>query len=156
MKKLYVIAVLIFLSGCADHINEKKGSHINVIPVTYTLSINSLSDEIIKKRVNDFIQKYNIENKKGRWELSIVSSEMKVQEDKYQRILSEFGYTINQIKTMELNESRHFTVIIAFITQRIEYEICDYEQIDYYGSTNIGCYTENNRWHSMVNPENAL
>ena len=82
MKKLYVIAVLIFLSGCADHINEKKGSHINVIPVTYTLSINSLSDEIIKKRVNDFIQKYNIENKKGRWELSIVSSEMKVQEDK--------------------------------------------------------------------------
>ncbi|MBB1314735.1 hypothetical protein [Aliivibrio sp. SR45-2] len=156
MSRLYVIAVLLFLSGCADHINEKQGTRINVIPVVYSLSINSSDNDIIKEQISVFIQKYDIKNKNGHWELLIASNEITIQEGKYQQLLNKFGYTLNQIKTVERKGESHFSVTIAFATQRIEYEICDYEQIDYYGSTKIGCYTENNRWHSMVNPENAM
>ncbi|MGN2615987.1 hypothetical protein [Aliivibrio fischeri] len=156
MKKLYVIAVLLFLSGCADHINEKQGTHINVIPVAYSFSINSQSDDIIKNKLNTFINHHGLKNKKGHWEISIYKDDIKEQEIKYQQFLGEFGYTINQIKTVELQDKPYFIVTVSFITQQIEYQICGYEQIDYYGSNNIGCYTESNRWHSMVNPENAM
>lgn len=156
MKKLYAIAILLILSGCADHINEKKGTYINVIPVTYSFSINSQSDEIVKNKLDTFIRQHGLKNKKGHWKISIYKNDIKEQEVKYQQLLGEFGYTLNQIKTVELQDKPYFLITVSFMTQQIEYQICDYEQIDYYGSNNIGCYTENNRWHSMVNPKNAM
>lgn len=156
MKRFLVIAMLLLLSGCVDHIHEKQGAYINIIPVTYSFSINSENDEVIKNKLKQFIYKHDIENKKGYWEVTIYKDENETKKIKYQQLLDEFGFTINQIKMINVSKKPYFTVMFSFITQRIEYQSCGYEQVGYYGSNNIGCYTENNRWHSMVNPEKAI
>lgn len=156
MKKTLTILFLLLLSGCADHINEKQGTHINVVPITYSISINSPDTAVVQSTISRFIEKHNIKNKKGYWILSIAKGEVVRLESAYHGYLQDFGYNLNQMKTDIVSDKAHFKVRLSFLTQRIEYEVCDYEQIDYYGSTNLGCYTESNRWHSMVNPENAM
>ncbi|MGR6833237.1 hypothetical protein [Aliivibrio wodanis] len=156
MKKTITILFLLFLSGCADHINEKQGSHINVVPITYSISINSQDSAVVQSAISQFIEKHGIKNKKGYWVISIAKNDVLRLESIYQQYLQELGYDLNQMKTEAVSDKEHFKVSLSFSTQRIEYEICDYEQIDYYGSTSLGCYTESNRWHSMVNPKNAM
>lgn len=156
MKKTLTILFILLLSGCAEHINEKQGTHINVVPITYSISINSQETKVVQNTIFRFIEKHDIKNQKGHWILSIAKSDVEELESTYQGYLQDFGYDLNQMNTEIVSDKAHFKATISFSTQRIEYEVCDYEQIDYYGTTNLGCYTESNRWHSMVNPENAM
>ena len=162
MIKILCMAIVIFsfLTGCAERIGERRGTQIDVVPVTYSiaLKVNPKKESLAQVELDSFIQEnWNLivnqqvelvwRTKLGkRWAL-------KTRKDLLSRGIYDDYISITQEKA---GFSERFDFEFKTKVHKSVVSICDYAGIGKYGKPTDGCYTENARWQSMVNPENML
>ena len=168
MKKITMMSVVVagllggcLLSGCAEHIAERDGAQIQVVPVTYSLGVT------IKKGKQDKAREQLDNYAKTHWDK--VTTQMvnlvwytkagKMLANNYADYLLEQGVDKNKLTVTEaanVVHNQHFDLKFETIVNRTIVEVCGYEKIGNYGQTKDGCYADAARWQSMVNPEKML
>ncbi|MGF1756106.1 hypothetical protein L4C33_21265, partial [Vibrio makurazakiensis] len=60
------------------------------------------------------------------------------------------------LKPTNSPDKRLFDLSVRYTKYKTITQVCTYESIDRFGYGETGCYAENARWQSMVNPEKML
>jgi len=155
-----VMVMLSVFTGCTERIGERRGTQIDVVPVTYSiaLKVNPKKVHLAQEELDRFIQEHwnlivnqQVElvwrTKLGkRWALKTRKTLLSqgIYDDYISVVQEKAGF--NERFDFEFRTTVHKSVV----------SICDYASIGEYGGPTHGCYTENARWQSMVNPENML
>ncbi|PJC86097.1 hypothetical protein CSW98_11025 [Vibrio sp. HA2012] len=159
-----IITAIIFvalLSGCAEHIAERKGAEIQIVPVAYTLGISIKNGKQDKAR--EQLDKYT----KSHWDkvttqmvnLTWYTPAGKKLADSYYRYLLGQGLDENKLAVKEAvagADEKPFDMKFETIVNRAVVEVCAYEKVGNFGRNQEGCYSDGARWQSMVNPEKML
>ncbi|MEZ8193861.1 hypothetical protein [Vibrio cortegadensis] len=162
MIKQYMVILIatLLLSGCAEHVAERTGTQIDVVPVTYSLAlkIKPQQHKAAQDELDEFIANH--------WKL-IVDQEVTLVwrtnlgqkwAKKTRTSLIKNGVDEKQIAVTQANAGfgERFDFEIKTRVHKAIVSICDYAAVGHHGETNDGCYSDNARWQSMVNPENML
>jgi hypothetical protein len=162
MKQIIAAIFIVgLLTGCAEHIAEREGAEIQVVPVTYTLGVSIKKGN--QEKAQDQLDKYA----KSHWDkvttqkvsLSWYTRDGKALADNYYRYLLGQGVDKNKLSVTEGTdpaEEKSFDLTFETIVNRVVVKVCDYEKIGNYGRHEVGCYSDGARWQSMVNPEKML
>lgn len=155
-----LIIVSVLLSGCAERVAERTGTQIDVVPVTYSLSLKIKPNQhkASQAELDGFIE--------SNWKL-IVDQDVtliwrtnlgKKWANKTQNSLVRKGVDVKQITIEQANAGfgERFDFEIQTRVHKAMVSICDYTKLGGYGRTSNGCYSDNARWQSMVNPEKML
>lgn len=160
MKSIVLAVVALAMVGCTERIAERKGTQIDVVPVTYSLSlkINPKQEKSAKQELTQFL----IEHEKlvltqdvelvWRTKLGKKWAE-KTQSELLKRGVNSDHLTVSQSSA---GFGERFDYEISIVVNRTLVNMCQYAKVGEYGHTADGCFTENARWQSMVNPENML
>ena len=159
-ERLLLLLSLLFLSGCAEHVAERRGSDVDLFPVTYTLNlkINPLHVSSANEELDQFIKQH--------WALVATQSismigRSDLGEDLVKetlRMLRRKGVDTNQIhlSAEPIEMGQRFDFQFNITEYRALVDRCQYTKIGHYSRTDEGCFTNGARWQSMVNPERAL
>lgn len=172
MRQLFSLVMLsglsLALSGCVEHISEREGAEIQVVPVTYSVGISIKKDQ--KEKAREELDRYVQEH----WDkvttqtvtLQWYTPEGKDLADDYYQFLLGKGVDKNKVSMEKAQNSKAsntgnttnapFDMTLQTVVNRSVVEICDYEKVGLYGLTKQGCYTDGARWQSMVYPEKML
>lgn len=157
MRALIISVVLAAaLVGCADHIEEPRGTSIEVIPVTYQFKLTETSQEHLSERLNTFIDKHPTLVTRAEWRIQIAGKNGDSLYQSAKKQLIEAGVSSNRIVYFKHQKSGQFKVEVAATVHQVKLEICHQEQVGKYGRGSLGCNTDTSRWQSMVNPQNAI
>ncbi|PWI35237.1 hypothetical protein DI392_02930 [Vibrio albus] len=165
MRHLFSLLILsgvsVVLSGCAEHIAEREGAEIQVVPVTYSIGITIKKDKQDKARqeLDNYVQSHWLKVTTQKVNLVWYTKPGKALADHYYQYLLEQGVNKDKVtlnKAMDTTGKVPFDMKFQTMVYRSVVEVCDYEKIGNFGQTNIGCYTDSARWQSMVYPENML
>ncbi len=159
-ERLLLLLSLLFLSGCAEHVAERRGSDVDLFPVTYTLNLKINPKHVISadEELNQFIKLH--------WAL-ITTQPMSMtwRSDLGESLVKETILDLRR-KGVDTNQI-HLSVEPIEMDQRFDFQFtiteyralvdrCQYTKIGHYSRTDEGCFTNGARWQSMVNPERAL
>ncbi len=163
MRQLFSLIMLCGLSavlvGCAEYISEREGAEIQVVPVTYAMSI-SLRDGEKEKAYQELDRYIQIHwNKVSTQAVNLYwyTPEGKSVADKYYQYLLGKGIDKRKVNLQPVSTTDDsFDMAFQIVINRSIVEVCDYEKVGNFGQTKQGCYTDNARWQSMVYPEKML
>ncbi|PMH46708.1 hypothetical protein BCU68_01345 [Vibrio sp. 10N.286.49.B3] len=161
IKQWSGIGVLfLLLSGCAEHIGERQGTQMDVIPVHYSMAVKvkPKQSKAAQKEVDQFINDHwnvivnqtvelNWRTKEGqKWAT-------KIEQDLLKRGVNRDNLSVSQVSA---GFGERFDFEVKATVHKVMASVCDYAQVGHFGEPNNGCYTDNARWGSMVNPEKML
>lgn len=153
MKRLmFVVISLALLLGCTRVDQDSVGAEVRVTPVTYTLELEVKDFASANEKLNRFTERH-AEYLQGQDLVLTWHSE------KGKKFLGQYAspqgalYSLKVIKGKE--EHTRFDIEARFIHSEITVEPCLRDNIEAY-ENQLGCYTENARWQSMVNPHKAI
>ncbi|PJC86111.1 hypothetical protein CSW98_11095 [Vibrio sp. HA2012] len=165
MRHLFTVSVLLGISasltGCVDHIAERQGAEIQLVPVTYSIgiSIKQGQEEKARQELDTYVQshwnKVTTQNVRMLW----YTGKGKTLADNYYRYLLGLGIDKTKLHLQEAPQGMElvpFDMQLQTVVHRAVVEVCDYEKIGNYGMSAQGCYTDSARWQSMVAPEKML
>ena len=162
--RLMVTAFIgIILSGCAERIKEREGKALHLVPLTYSLSLNSHKNgaSTAKQEIEVFItQNFEVIEAKGM--LAEWHNLQGKQLSNYARTFAKsLGIDVNRINVQrfEVREGEpitEFDLRLTFTDYQVITNLCEYPEVGKFGFYESNCYTDNARWQSMVNPENML
>lgn len=146
---------LVFMIGCVEKVNERYGPEIEIFPVTFSISLSKSdnSDEKLSAFFADHskdILNYGLEirwfNTAGKKWANDIRKDLLIR-----------GVNRDLI-TVSHNEKRvsHFDLKLTLIKPKVEVSSCEYAKIGGIGNQASGCFVENARWASMVNPQKML
>lgn len=148
------------LSSCAETVSERKSIAVDVVPMTYSLSldINAKNRDESKERIEHYINKHwpQIIN-----QTVVLESRSPIAVKAVNRTYSFFvakGISPKRIvKRVEKQSSADpFNFRLSFQAHNVITPLCEYSRIGHYGETNLGCYSEGARWHSMIHPQKMI
>ncbi len=162
MKQFIVSIFLLVINGCADLVEERQGTAIAVVPITYSIQLNIKNNNVkaAKEKLDDFVeQHWNIvsnqpvaltwNSKKGE----------KLSKDYLQYLIS-LGLDREKLslsKQAYKTDAREFDIKLDVLKHSAVVPLCDYYRLDLSGQERSeGCFSEGNRWISMTNPEKPL
>lgn len=164
MKNLILPLIFILgLSGCAEHVSERYGTEIQVVPVTYSIDVE-IKDKKSKEAWNeldDYVKKH--------WDM--VATQMvsiywnsksgKQLAEKYAKYLLSQGIDSHKLFVQESRKGSSAPQFkqdlrLETVVNKAIVSTCGYESIGNFGVEANGCYAEGARWQSMVNPEKML
>ncbi|SON49514.1 hypothetical protein [Vibrio tapetis] len=161
--KQFIVGIFLFVtSGCADLVEERQGTAIEVVPVTYSLQLNIKNNDVkaAKQKLDDFVEQH--------W--SMVSNQpvtltwnskkgQKLSKDYLQYLIS-LGLDREKLslgKQQYGTDERAFDIKIDVMKHSAIVPLCDYYRLDQSAQKRSeGCFAETNRWISMTNPEKPL
>lgn len=157
MRALLISLVLgVALVGCADHIEEPRGTSIEVIPVTYQFKLTETNQAQFAERLSTFIEKHPTMVTRAEWKIQIAGTHGDSLYQSAKRQLIEAGVDSNRIVYFKHQKSGQFKIEVAATVHQVKLEICHQERVGEYGRGSLGCNTDTSRWQSMVNPQNAI
>lgn len=148
------------LTGCADHVGETRGTQIEVVPVTYSMSLKLKPDQKDKARakLDGFISEHWQDvSSQGATIVWRTKSGKEVADMYYKQLLSR-GVSQDKL-TIEQGEAgfgARFDVELKMTVHKSVLPVCDYPRAGHYSELAQGCFSESARWQSMVNPEKML
>ncbi|WED22298.1 hypothetical protein L3Q72_02530 [Vibrio sp. JC009] len=142
----------IVLSACTGVDKDSVGSEISVTPVRYQLEISIDNSHAAQEQLESFIDMHANQLEGRELQLVWYTHRGKAFLDKFKRP-DGAGYTVRVIRAETL--SPHFDIRAQFSDSILAIEPCSRDEMGDYGDT-VGCYTENARWQSMVNPHDAI
>ncbi|MEZ9473048.1 hypothetical protein AB4211_22305 [Vibrio lentus] len=158
LKALFTSVLVIVSSGCAETVQERRGQSIEVIPFQHSSSFMVKKSGQIKTELFDFID--------GNIDVIIENGVSILWHTQQGKQLAELAtkYMTNKginhkliaLKQTDSPNERPFDLTLQYTEYKIVTQICSYESIGRFGSIETGCYTDNIRWQSMVNPERML
>ncbi|RTZ15592.1 hypothetical protein EJ063_10970 [Vibrio aquaticus] len=159
LKKSLLIAVAAMgLSACAEVITLREGSSVQVVPMTYTWAVsldskgtNQAQQEIEKIMSNNWPLVAN----KG-VSISWATSAGKKLADAIEQALIQQGVDGNNVTVTQETLPYSQDIRVQFNEAQVVTQSCTPVVIGSFGKKHGGCYAENARWHSMVNPENMI
>jgi|GEM_PF-2101735 len=148
------------LSGCADRVAARHGTQIDVVPVSYSLSlkIKPKQSQSAQHALNQFL----IDNKKSVltqhidliWNTKLGKSwAYKSKARLLKDGVNKKNITIIQGKA---GFDARFDYQINITEHKVLLSVCRYPTNGHYNEALEGCYTESARWLSMVHPEKML
>ncbi|MCG7497035.1 hypothetical protein MHO82_09170 [Vibrio sp. Of7-15] len=162
MKKLALIlaACFLVLSGCADYVGESRGAQIEVVPVTYSMSLKVKPDQQDKARakLDGFINEHwQYVSSQGATIVWRTKSGKEVADMYYKQLLSR-GVSQDKlsIEQGDAGFGARFDLELKTTVHKSILPICDYPRVGHYSELARGCFSESARWQSMVNPEKML
>lgn len=163
-------------SGCADHVSERSGTHLDVVPLTYTIGIKIQDGKQAKanEKLAEFTDKY--------WQIIVeqgatISWRTHAGESLAQQYYGQLAsrgvntsdLILAQMQPVEKNSlknengtghqklsSDYFDLEVKTTVHKIISDVCQYPKVGHYDELNDGCTIEANRWKSMVHPEKML
>ncbi|RTZ14458.1 hypothetical protein EJ063_16215 [Vibrio aquaticus] len=151
-----VIALATTLAGCADHIAESRGTHIEVVPTTYQFELNTVETKTVSARVDQFVAKYPQLAHNAKWVISTKGKHGEVLYSSAKQQLESLGISTSRIEHQVQSHNARFEFRLSATINQTKLEVCHQEQVGRYGYGSLGCTTDVNRWQSMVNPHNAM
>ncbi|MCL9780814.1 hypothetical protein M9194_05090 [Vibrio sp. S4M6] len=151
--KLLALIPVIAVTGCAEHVNERSGSNVDVFPVTYSLALTKPSpflQQFIDSHFNVILEHgVTIETFSSvgkRWAMSV------------RKDLVKRGVEPKSIKILPgiSKDDDRFDLSISTTNYTTQVQQCGYYGIGDVEDTASGCFVENSRWISMVNPQKML
>jgi len=154
MKSYLLMALLAGgLTGCVDHVVEPRGTVVETVPVRYELSTTSRELADIEPRLERFIQKHQLQGNVVSWQIATRNASMASLIDK---VLDKHQVPDDRRATRLLNSDSRFSALVVATDVQVRLEVCPQEKVGRYGYDHQGCYTDGNRWQSMVNPEKSM
>lgn len=155
-----LVFFLLLLSGCADRVAERRGTQLDVVPVSYSLSlkIKPKQNRSAEKELNQFL----LDNKKliltQHIELVWKTKIGKLWADKSKERLLNDGVNKKNISVIQgkAGFNGRFDYQINITVHKVLLTVCPYPKNSHYSEAQDGCYTESARWQSMVNPQKML
>lgn len=153
--KTYLLMALLAggLTGCVDHVVEPRGTVVEAVPVHYEFSTTSLKRTEIAPRLEHFIQQHQLQGSAVSWQVATRSASMASLVDK---VLDKHQVPNARRVNNSLPPDSRFSVSIVATDIQVRLEVCHQEKVGQYGSGHQGCYTDGNRWQSMVNPDKSM
>lgn len=161
LKQCFILSVLgLTLSACAEHVAERRGTQVDVVPVIYSLSLKMAPEQknSAEKELDLFLQENNsivlTQNIELIWYSEVGEN---LANNTYKKLLKK-GVNDKNIKFIQGDRSdvNRFDYEINLIVYKVLLEVCQNPKVTHYGRPGDGCYTESARWQSMVNPEKML
>lgn len=162
MKKLALILGVcsLILTGCADHVGESRGAQLEVVPVTYSMSVKVKPDQQDKalEKLDGFIDEHwQYVSSQGATIIWRTKSGKYVAEVYYKQLLSR-GVSQDKliIEQGDAGFGARFDLELKMTVHKSVLPVCDYPRVGHYSEITRGCFSESARWQSMVNPEKML
>ncbi|QIA65832.1 hypothetical protein GT360_20175 [Vibrio astriarenae] len=159
MRTVLTTALLssFLISGCSHQVADNKGIAVDLYPVTYALdlSLEKSTELSVEREWNQFYRTHKQEMLLKSVELKYYSKQGKSVADRWQQELKRAGAADVALVNAS-GISREYDVSVEVHSYRVVTPVCEYDQVDQYGSQNLGCALESARWQSMVHPENVL
>lgn len=161
LQQCLILCVLaLTLTACAEHVAERRGTQVDVVPVIYSLSLKIASEqqESAEKELDLFLQENNSIVLTQNIELIWYSEAGENLANNTHKKLLKKGVSDNNIKFVQgdRRDVNRFDYEINLIVHKVLLEVCQNPKVTHYGRPGDGCYTESARWQSMVNPEKML
>ncbi len=156
MNWKYVLFLpLVLMIGCVEKVNERFGPEIDVYPVTFSIALSKSKES--DGKLSAFFDKYENEILNHGVKISWFSTKGKKWADKINKELLKNG--VNKELIILSNEEKkvsHFDIKLSLVTHKVQVTTCEYANIGTIGNVSSGCFVENARWSSMVNPQKML
>ncbi|CED57501.1 hypothetical protein ACU5DF_07750 [Aliivibrio wodanis] len=159
-KTVLLVLAALSISGCAEHISERNGTKVDVVPVTYSLSLKVKPEQFksAEKELNIFLNEHKKLILTQKITLTWRTKLGKEWVNETQKRLLIKGVSEHNI-TVEQNRAgfgERFDYEIKVTVHKALLSVCQYPKVGHYGEPGDGCYSESARWQSMVNPEKML
>ena len=153
--KALIFLPILFMFGCADQVSERHGTDIDVFPVTF--SIQLVKSKKAETKLLAFIDVHKSEIKNHGVDIQWFNNKgQKWANELYKNlILSGIDKKVIVIHH-DKKAISHFDMKISVIAPKVVVSPCEYATHINIGTKADGCFTENARWSSMVNPQKML
>ncbi|MBW3694703.1 hypothetical protein EK599_03295 [Vibrio sp. T187] len=146
------------LSGCAEKVQERQGQAINVVPIEHQVSFKAQSVSKTEAEIRQFVDNnVAVLLEKG---TTLTWHGGKGKElARFTRTYMQgkgINHSLIAIQEAKSDIQHAFDLSLAYTEFQVVSQVCSYESIDHFGHGETGCYAENARWQSMVNPEKML
>lgn len=163
MRKLLIPLLCVGIVACAEHVDERRGTEIQVVPITYSIDVEIKNNKSKQawNELDDYVTKH--------WDMVATqkvsiywnSKPGKALADKYAKYLLSQGVDSHKLYVLESVEGGSTPQFkqdlrLETVVNKAVVSTCGYEAIGGFGLERNGCYTEGARWQSMVNPEKML
>ncbi|MEZ8276259.1 hypothetical protein [Vibrio cyclitrophicus] len=158
LKALFVGVLVIVSSGCAEKVQERRGQSIEAIPVEHTYSF------IIKKTGQTKVEVFELIDEN--LDVLIEKGSQLVWHTQQGKQLADLAaeYMRNKgvnsklifLERTDMPNEHLFDLTLRYTHYKTVTNVCTYESISRFGYGETGCYSDNARWQSMVNPEKML
>lgn len=154
---LFAIAVAAILTGCAEKVTMREGQSLHLIPVSKAWSsvINSSNAQKVKSDLFELADK-NLQQIAQKGVVVAYSAKGQTLATELNRWLVAQGVASKKIILTNVTSLGVYDIQIQFHEYQVVTESCSPTQIGTYGFNEDGCYAENARWQSMVNPNAML
>lgn len=146
---------LVLMTGCVEKVNERFGPEIDVFPVTYSVSLSNTRES--KKSLSTFINDHKKEliNYGANIQWLTNSGDRWANEIKKQLIKEGVNKDLIIISQGERGEV-YFDMKFSILVHKTQVSSCQYVELGSINTVASGCFIENARWSSMVNPQKML
>lgn len=174
----FALLTVSLISGCAAPVADRVGAQLDVVPVTYSISIkikNGEQDKAAAKLTEFTDKRWQVIANRGA-NISWQTSAGKTLAQQYYTQLAARGVNVSDLTLTQMNVSqqsvdkdglavnkdyltvnkKYFDIEVKTTTHKVISEVCQYPKIGHYGELADGCSSESNRWKSMVHPEKML
>ncbi len=167
---IFVMLTLGLITGCADHVSDRSGTQLDIVPVTYSIDIIITSDKQSKanEKLTEFTDKH--------WQIivnqgAIITWQTQTGKNLAQQyyaqltsrgvntshlILTQVNTELKDSLEQEKTNAEYFDLQVKTTVHKIISEACQYPKVGHYDELSDGCALEANRWKSMVHPEKML
>ncbi|MGR5371094.1 hypothetical protein [Photobacterium damselae] len=152
--RLLIIMLPLILTGCVENVAERQGTAIDIIPVTYSISVSNNDD----KNIDNFLNVHQNAIIKDGIKINWFTFNGKKLAYSISNKLHKKGIPTNSIaiNRAEKQDNSQFDMSIIVSSYNTQVERCTYENINTYSSTSLGCFVDGSRWKSMIYPQNML
>lgn len=157
-RRLMFLAMVsaVLLSGCAEKVTPREGKSVHVVPVhkSWSAVVTSTNTQKVQSEVFERAEQ-NFEQIAQKGVVISFSSKGQTVASQLNRWLVEQGVSPNKVDMVKQVSSQPYDIQLQFQEYLVVTEPCSSTQIGTYGFNEDGCYADNARWQSMVNP-NAM
>ncbi|MUJ25694.1 hypothetical protein [Aliivibrio fischeri] len=146
---------LVLMTGCVETVNERFGPEIDVFPVTYSVSLSNTRES--KMSLSTFISDHKKEliNYGANIQWVSQSGNRWASEIKKQLIKEGVNKDLIIISQGEKGDV-YFDIKFSIVVHKTQVSSCQYAELGAINTVATGCFIENARWSSMVNPQKML
>ncbi|CAM4400970.1 hypothetical protein [Vibrio agarivorans] len=143
--------------GCSHQVAENEGIAVDLYPVTYALdlSLEKSTQLSVEREWKQFYRTHQ-------HDLLLKPVELKYYSKPGKEIAAGWKEELRTLGAADVSlvnasgATKDYDVSVEVHSYRVVTPVCEYDQVDQYGSRNLGCAIESARWQSMVHPENVL
>lgn len=155
-----VVISSVFLVACASSESTRNGPAIEIFPVSHALSlrVDKTSLESAKQELDIYLEEYADILVTQKIMVSWSGKDSKKLADFAVKSLLSMGVAPNyiDIKEISMDTTSYFDFEIKVVQYLVADKTCKQSKSQDYYLSDVGCFTENARWKSMVTPERML